>query len=649
MTTRRRPFSQLVSLLVAGLSFLTVWLIAGTLTIVVPAVGGALLGQASLRAPERAAGWAVLVLACITGFYASVPVARFIARAFPVRANGNRRSGVIFACVAFGAMYVLMITSGAFLQENFMMIVPMTVLVTGTIAWTLLWQVRTTRSLDVPFILFLRRFSSFSDRSLLTALLRSRPSGYRTAFLAPPTEAAANFSPMVVAFSGTRLRRPLASCPIPLAARSVEWEDNIEDLAGAAACVVVDSSDRSPAIGREIEIVQRAVSPEKVLWLADAAVPATDGPPSTAGRAVQYQRSWRAALLRIVLETMAVGLVAVLIIGPMRADPQFAAASSWLFWVAGLGLVALAAPVIVQPSVNREARDQMKGALEAILSTAPARPKRSRLPGRRPAGVAILQPTQSRDGPFLADVVRGLGLEPRPLAALTSARALRAAVRDLHEAPLVVADVSTLDADVEYLLGVAHGLGRKVVLVSREPRASTRDAPVHRFTSGSAASAAELAQSFADAHRSPFGQGPVAALLADRWVFGDRLTDRRTIAFFLDAALSAAIAFAYLLWKDLLPAESVERGVALFQATILAFILYRFLCLALSGTTVGMALVGLRLVNADGGPVRLSQALGRSVALYAALLPFGSALAALFAPRYQVLEDALSGTRVVTR
>jgi len=530
-----------------------------------------------------------------------------------------------------------------------MQVVPWTVLVMGTIAWTLVWQTRTTRALDVPYILFLRRFSSFGDRSLLTALLRSRPSGYRTAFLAPPTEAAANFSPVVVAFSGTRLRRPLASCPIPLAARNVEWEDTIEDLAAAAACVVIDPSDRSPAIEREIEIVQRAVSPDRVLWLADEAVRLPGFPAGDTSNAVRYRRSWRAAIPRIVLETLAVAVVAAVILGPMAGDPQFASVPPWLFWLAGLALVALAAPVILQPSVNREARVEMKRALRAILAVTRPQAERSRFPDWRRLGCAIVQPSQSQDAEFLADTVRRLGFEPRLLRSINTPRALREAIESLHRAALVIVDLSEPDADVEYLLGVAHGLGRTVTLLSREPRAPTRGAAIYRFTPGSAASSADVAQLLDGARRDPFCQGPVAAVLADRWVFGAWLTGRRTIAFVLDTSLSGGVALAYLAWQQLLPATPFERVIALVQATFLILIAYRFLCLALSGTTLGMALAGLRLVDADGGPVRLSQALGRSLALYATLVPFASSLAVLFGPRHQVLEDVVSGTRVVPR
>jgi uncharacterized RDD family membrane protein YckC len=142
-------------------------------------------------------------------------------------------------------------------------------------------------------------------------------------------------------------------------------------------------------------------------------------------------------------------------------------------------------------------------------------------------------------------------------------------------------------------------------------------------------------------------QGPVATLLANQLVFGDRLTVPRSLAFLLDLGLCAGLAWAYLDWQNGWPADGFEQVVSVLQATVVILVLYRFVCLALTGTTLGMRLLRLRLVDVDGDPPTLSQALGRSVATYLVILPFAATLGALFAPRYQVLQDMLSETRVV--
>lgn len=147
MHTARRAVSQVISLLVVGLSFLAVWLIAGTLTMVVISLDVLVTRQASFRAPERAAGWAIVVLACLVGFYASFPVARFIARVFPVKVNGTPRYGVILTSVVAGVAYLGTAVSPRFLVENFMMLVPWSVLALG---WTSLSSCSCDASLRLP-------------------------------------------------------------------------------------------------------------------------------------------------------------------------------------------------------------------------------------------------------------------------------------------------------------------------------------------------------------------------------------------------------------------------------------------------------------------------------------------------------------------
>jgi len=456
-------------------------------------------------------------------------------------------------------------------------------------------------------------------------------------------------SPVIVAFSGTHLWRPLASCPIPLVARNVEWEDNIEDLARGAACVAFDSSDASSSIQREIEIVRRVVPPEKILWLGREAVSQRIAGQSFSGRALQYTRSWWAALPRMLMEFVVVGLAPFAILGTIAADPQFAWIPLWVLLIAGAAVLALAAPVILQPSVSHGLRRKMKEALASVLF----RPGREAMSARpkdlRPPICAVVCPPQSQNAAFLSEAVSKLGMRAWTLTSLAEPRPLREAIRRIADARVVIVDVSTFDPDVEYLLGTAHGLGRKVVLVSNGDQVRSRGTMVHKIDSGLATSMTDLACVIEKTLRDPFEQGPVSALLANKWVFGERLAWRRIAAFLIDAALSVGF-LAYFFRAELTEAQPILWWFNATYATVLVNIFFRFLCLALSGTTVGMAIAGLRLLDAEGGNVRLIQAFGWSAGLLIAFsLPFSNALPALFGPRYQVLEDLLFHTRVVKR
>ena len=89
-----------------------------------------------------------------------------------------------------------------------------------------------------------------------------------------------------------------------------------------------------------------------------------------------------------------------------------------------------------------------------------------------------------------------------------------------------------------------------------------------------------------------------------------------------------------------------------FQASVLLFTLlftaaYATVLHALYGRTLGKALVGIRVVLADGAPVPVGAALLRWVAYWISLVPcgFGFVMAGLRADK-RGLHDLIAGTRV---
>ena len=328
------PYGALLGvgrLLVGGLSCMAVWLVVATATLMPGTVAMSLQGSTAM--PSGPGGWrvwAVVLLQCVVGFYASFPLARLVGRIFPPKVGGTPRWGLVLAGLGIAVGFFLSLGTPSVLRELFVMAAPMLVMAGCVLTWTIVWQTRTgTRALS-PYILFLRRFSSFADRSVLSALLSSLPPGLRTVFLAPHSEAIANFSPVVIAFSGIRLRRPFRSCPISLSARDVEWEDEIEDLVRASSCVVVDASEDSPAMRREVALVRRLLPADRVLWLSDLAATHPVAQTGASDRVVHYRRSWRAAMPRIAVES-ALSLLAALMVGAiLGANPALPRWGPWL-------------------------------------------------------------------------------------------------------------------------------------------------------------------------------------------------------------------------------------------------------------------------------------------------------------------------------
>ena len=76
--------------------------------------------------------------------------------------------------------------------------------------------------------------------------------------------------------------------------------------------------------------------------------------------------------------------------------------------------------------------------------------------------------------------------------------------------------------------------------------------------------------------------------------------------------------------------------------------LYMYVSLAIAGRTVGMGLVGLRVVTTDGGTLPGSRAFWRTVAFPFSALLFGLGfLGVLVGRRHRALHDVVAGTCVV--
>lgn len=126
--------------------------------------------------------------------------------------------------------------------------------------------------------------------------------------------------------------------------------------------------------------------------------------------------------------------------------------------------------------------------------------------------------------------------------------------------------------------------------------------------------------------------GGAAALGA--WAFGaDRLAPAaaRGLDFFADA---------------LLPHRGLVASLVLLAAAQL--LAYEWLAVAFGGRTAGQALVGVRVVSEDGGPLDLASSGRRALALVASLATCGFGLAlALVDARHQALHDKVAGSLVV--
>lgn len=220
--------------------------------------------------------------------------------------------------------------------------------------------------LDRPFVLFLRRFSSFSDRAVVSLVLREAASGVPVVFLTPELSRPGDWDPFVVGFAGFKLLHPWQSIPIVLRASDHDWREAADQLIRRSRTILLDTSETSSAMRAEAEMIDNAGRWSDTVCLR---LFARNGSPSndpfggsTGARLIEYRKSWVRALPR-----MAIGFVIVLIVYEVLAGPLLFIGSIFMRSSALILTATMASyayySVFIRPTIDRKT----KIALRAVL------------------------------------------------------------------------------------------------------------------------------------------------------------------------------------------------------------------------------------------------------------------------------------------
>jgi uncharacterized RDD family membrane protein YckC len=129
----------------------------------------------------------------------------------------------------------------------------------------------------------------------------------------------------------------------------------------------------------------------------------------------------------------------------------------------------------------------------------------------------------------------------------------------------------------------------------------------------------------------------------------------RLFSFLLDA-LFASIGFWILSWLFTLAINTVtgkefdptDYGLITAAAFVVWAFVYAAYPLAVGGRTLGMSIVGLSAVQADGAPIRPRQAVVRVLAFPLSFLVFGLGFIGILIQReHRALHDLIAGTAIV--
>ena len=220
--------------------------------------------------------------------------------------------------------------------------------------------------LQRPYVLFLRRFSKFSDRTVINLVLRQTPASKPVAFLVAPHSLVGDWNPFLVGFAGMKLLHPFRSAPLVVKSKDTQWEEAIQTLIKQAQFVIVDISEKSSSIETELEMINRAGCWQKTILLQEVSketLAGTTGPEES--QTIHYRKSWIRGIPRIILGyfAMHVSVITIFIIVVQSIDSSWIRISCLLLGLPFLGWLYIS--FFVRPSIDRAAKISLKQVLRA--------------------------------------------------------------------------------------------------------------------------------------------------------------------------------------------------------------------------------------------------------------------------------------------
>ena len=256
--------------------------------------------------------------------FVAIPFGRFLLRAVPPRSDGRRRiAGLIFV-ILLGLIYLaicLAFLYGDLLLDDFSkkerqsinlvrgfrqeVLFALVAWMVGAFAPFITRHLSPKRAIRQPFVLFLRRFSTFADRSVVSALLKCSPAGKPVAFLTPTASAVRDWNPFQIGLAGLKAWRPFFSMPIDLRAPDKDWKTSAKDLISRAEIVVLDASESSGALEDEIAMVRAGGHSKKTFLLVSRKKQGEAGENierlrQEGAQVITYEKKWSKAALRLV-------------------------------------------------------------------------------------------------------------------------------------------------------------------------------------------------------------------------------------------------------------------------------------------------------------------------------------------------------------
>lgn len=245
----------------------------------------------------------------------------------------------------------------------------------GAIAIAINTYGRNTNSPERPYVLFLRRFSTFSDRVLIAEIIKATPSGMHCAFITSPGTSPANWDFFTWAFAGLRFMHPIRDIPLHFQTSDLWWTHHVEELIKNAACIVFDETAKSASMEIERELISRNADLAHCVYLRMKNTQLENRQAGMVGNCkvtIEYRKTYVRALVGIVIRlSLVAGIGLYLDLYHVNLFSQDSVLGlqdlgqipNWLL------LTVCSAMFIVHPVISRADKVLIRNAIRAAIKT----------------------------------------------------------------------------------------------------------------------------------------------------------------------------------------------------------------------------------------------------------------------------------------
>lgn len=272
----------------------------------------------------------------VAQLYLGVAFSRVLCRLWPGSFdNSPRRSGLVLIVISAAIYSLALVLTWKYLTGDSL---PGTaigiqarhiwnvssVAITSAFVFSAVWMVtvsgtffrhamRPVAAESSPFILFLRRFSSTSDRSVAHLVMSATLALRRIVLLVPRLTEPEDWNPVTVFIAGVRVWAPLRSLPYFLQAPDETWTTDVRKLIDKSETVVIDGSDETKSVAIELSLIDELQAWPKTVLMLDRSRKKTWAQLAarTPRAVVYYDCTWKAAIPRLLLGVVLVVPISV--------------------------------------------------------------------------------------------------------------------------------------------------------------------------------------------------------------------------------------------------------------------------------------------------------------------------------------------------